>query len=85
MLGVDDSWDDGKKAAAIAAQELVVKLNFRHNGGLSYGDEDDDDGAVANEVNMALYSKHKIWPIPINHYLRLLSINQWFYHIFIFI
>jgi hypothetical protein len=51
-LDVDDSWDDddGKKIAANAA--LVVKLNFHHDGGLSYGDEDDEDVAVANEVNI---------------------------------
>ncbi len=70
MLDVDDSWDDEKQAPANAAQELVVKLNFHHDGGFSYGDEGDEDVAVANEVNIALYSKYKISLIPMKHCLR---------------
>jgi hypothetical protein len=51
----DEGADDGRKAALNAAQELVVKLIFHHDGGVSYGD-DDDDVAVANDENIALYS-----------------------------
>jgi hypothetical protein len=31
-------------------------LNFHQDGGVSYGEEGDEDVAVANEDNIALYS-----------------------------
>jgi hypothetical protein len=53
-ISCDKGTEDGKNAAVNAAQD-VVKLNFLQAGGVSYGD-DDDDVAVANEDNIALYS-----------------------------
>ena len=50
---------DGRNAAASAAHDVVVKLNFHHDDGeLSYEEADDveDEVAVANEDNIALCS-----------------------------
>ena len=54
-----DDDDEGRSAAASAAHDVVVKLNFHHDDGeLSYGAADDveDEVAVANEDNIALCS-----------------------------
>lgn len=49
---VFDVDDDGRKAVANVAYEPVVKFNFHHDGGVSYGDEVDADAEVAYEVNI---------------------------------
>ena len=51
VLDVDD---DGRKAVANVAYEPVVKFNFHHEGGVSYGDEVDVDAEVAYEVSIVL-------------------------------
>jgi hypothetical protein len=79
--------DDGKRAAATAAHEPVVKLNFHQDGGLSYGDEGEDDGAVVNEDNIAFYSAkrtkfvyEKSWinkkPAWMNHCRHFPPVNE---------